>query len=71
MTTITATIENEKDLKVVQEILERFGIPYQIDDSAENYVFSAEQIADFELTKQEFFAGKSTAKDWEEIKTIN
>ncbi|MBE8713683.1 hypothetical protein [Sphingobacterium hungaricum] len=71
MTTITATIENEKDVKVVQEILERFGIPYQIDESAENYVFSAEQIADFELTKQEFLAGKSTAKDWEDIKTIN
>ena len=68
MTTITATVSQEKDVKVLKEILERFGIAYTIEESAENYVFSAAQMADFEQSKQDFLAGKTTARDWEDIK---
>ncbi len=68
MTTITAKISNKKDLKVLREILERFGIQYTIDESANGYIFSKDQIADFERSKQEFLDGKSTANNWEDIK---
>ncbi|WP_028298214.1 hypothetical protein [Olivibacter sitiensis] len=33
MTTITATISNQKDVKILEEILDRFGIDYIIEDS--------------------------------------
>lgn len=68
MTTITATVSQKKDVKVLKEILERFGIDYTIEEPAENYVFSADQIVDFERTQQDFLAGKTTARDWEDIK---
>ncbi|SEN71509.1 hypothetical protein SAMN05216436_12075 [bacterium A37T11] len=67
MTTITATVSKKKDVKVLQEILERFGIEYTIDEPAENYVFSDEELRDFEQTKHDFLAGKTTARDWEDI----
>ena len=54
MTTITATVSQKKDVKVLKEILERFGIDYTIEEPAEDYVFSANQIADFERTQQDF-----------------
>jgi len=68
MTTITATVQQKKDVKVLKEILERFGIDYTIEEPAEDYVFSADQIADFERTQQDFLAGKTTAREWEDIK---
>lgn len=68
MTTITATVSSEKDVKVLKEILERFGIDYVIEESATDYVFSDTQIADFERTQQDFLAGKTAARDWEDIK---
>lgn len=68
MTTITAKISNEKDVKVLKEILERFGIQYIIDESAEDYTFSKAQIADFERSQLEFLEGKTTAKSWDDIK---
>lgn len=68
MTTITATIANQKDVKVLKEILERFGIAYVVNESTEDYKLSKAQIADFENTQQEFIEGKSSAKTWETIK---
>ncbi|SFS87945.1 hypothetical protein [Sphingobacterium wenxiniae] len=68
MTTITAKIPNSKDVKVLKEILERFGIQYTVDESAESYVFTDAQLADFEKSKQEFLDGKTTAKSWDDIK---
>lgn len=68
MTTITATIANPKDVKVLKEILERFGIAYVVNESTEDYKLSKAQIADFENTQQEFIEGKSSAKTWDTIK---
>lgn len=39
MTTITATVPQKKDVKVLKEILERFGIEYTIEEPAEDYFF--------------------------------
>ncbi|WP_028296516.1 hypothetical protein [Olivibacter sitiensis] len=68
MTTITATVSKKKDVKLIKEILERFGINYTIEEPAEDYVFSETQMADFERTQQDFFAGKTSVRDWEDIK---
>ncbi len=68
MTTITAKLSNKKDVKVLREILERFGIQYTINESPESYAFSKDQIADFERSRQDFLDGKSTANNWENIK---
>lgn len=68
MTTITAKISNEKDEKILREILERFGIPYVVNEFSEDYTLSKAQIADFEKTQKEFLEGRSTAKTWDDIK---
>lgn len=66
MTTLTVNIQNEKDLPVLQEILNRFGLSYTVDDDSE-YVFSDEEIKSFIKTKQDFLEGKTTARDWSDI----
>lgn len=68
MTTITAKISSEKDVKILREILERFGISYVVNESPEDYKLSKAQIADFEKTQKEFLEGKSTAKNWDDVK---
>ncbi|MDR2271845.1 MAG: hypothetical protein LBF27_13155 [Sphingobacterium sp.] len=68
MTTITAEISNKKDVKVLREILDRFGIKYQINEESGTNTFSAEQIAFFEKSQKEFLDGKSSARDWKDIK---
>lgn len=68
MATITATISKKKDIKTLTELLDRMGIQYIVDESAEDYEFSTEQIADLERTQQDYLAGKTTARDWEDIK---
>lgn len=68
MTTITAKISNEKDVQILKEILERFGISYVINESPEDYKLSKTQIADFENTQEEFLEGKSSANTWDNIK---
>jgi hypothetical protein len=66
MTTLTVNIQNEKDLPVLQEILDRFGLSYSV-DTDEEYIFSEEDIKGFIKTKQDFLNGKTTARDWTEI----
>jgi predicted transcriptional regulator len=36
MTTLTVNIENEKDLPVLQEILNRFGLEYSVEEGEED-----------------------------------
>jgi len=67
MTTLTVNIQNEKDLPVLQEILDRFGLEYVVENE-EDYDFSPEEIESLVKTKQDFLDGKTTARDWEEIK---
>jgi hypothetical protein len=66
MTTLTVNIPNEKDLSVLQEILDRFGLSYSVDANGE-YVFSGAEIASLVKTKRDFIDGKTTDRDWEEI----
>jgi len=66
MTTLTVNIQNEKDLPVLQEILNRFGLTYRIDTDKE-YAFSETEITDLLQTKQDFLDGKTTARNWTDI----
>ena len=66
MTTLTVNIQNEKDLPVLQEILDRFGLTYAVDTEKE-YAFSEAEIKSLVKTKQDFIDGKTTARDWNDI----
>jgi hypothetical protein len=66
MTTLTVNIQNDKDLPVLQEILNRFGINYSIDNQ-EEYIFSKAEIEGLLKTKQDFLDGKTTARNWTDI----
>jgi hypothetical protein len=66
MTTLTVNIQNEKDLPVLQEILNRFGLSYSV-DVEEEYTFTEAEIKGLIKTKQDFIDGKTTARDWTEI----
>ena len=68
MTTITVNIQNDKDLPVLQEILDRFGLPYAVDNESD-FVFSEAEIAGFMKTRQDYLDGKTTARDWNDIDT--
>ncbi len=66
MSTLTVNITNEKDLPVLQEILDRFGLSYTVDADA-TYVFTKAEIESLLKTKQDFTDGKTAARDWEDI----
>lgn len=55
MTTLTVNIENKKDLPILKEILNRFGLQYKID-------------TDTELSKNEEKLYKTLQKSFDEIK---
>ncbi|GAA4786242.1 hypothetical protein GCM10023231_12720 [Olivibacter ginsenosidimutans] len=67
MTTITATVHNSEDVKLLQEVLNRFGIAYTINEETEEYAFTASELKSFRDTQKAFKQGKTTAKDWNEI----
>lgn len=64
MTTLTVNIDKEKDLPVLKEILDRFGLVYQVDEQLD---ISDEDIKGFLKTQQDFLEGKTTARDWNDI----
>ncbi len=64
MKTLTVNIADEKDLPIMEEILTRFGLSYQVNT---DYNFSEQDIKDLLKTKQDFLEGKSSARDWNEI----
>lgn len=64
MTTLTVNIDKEKDLSVLKEILDRFGLVYKVD---ERYDISDEDMKGFLKTQKEFMDGKTTARDWNDI----
>lgn len=66
MTTLTVNIQNEKDLPVLQEILNRFGLSYHI-DSDNDHTFSEDEMKDLLQTRQDFLDGKTTARNWTDI----
>ncbi len=66
MTTLTVNIQNEKDLPVLQEILNRFGLNYTINVDKE-YSLSTSEIDGLLKTKQDFLDGKTTARNWTDI----
>jgi len=66
MTMLTVNIQNEKDLPVLQEILNRFGLEYAVENE-EEYLFSKAEIESLVKRKQDFIDGKTTARNWKEI----
>jgi len=66
MTTLTVNIQNDKDLPVLQEILDRFGLPYAVDNESE-YDFSDAEIAGFMKTRQDYLDGKTTTRSWADV----
>jgi len=66
MTTLTVNIQNEKDVPILQEILNRFGLEYVVENEDE-YIFSKEEIESLVKRKQDFIDGKTTARDFDEI----
>ena len=66
MTTLTVNIQNENDLPLLQEILNRFGLSYTV-DVEKDYVFSEKDIAGLLQSKQDFLDGKTTARNWTDI----
>ncbi|WP_259069770.1 hypothetical protein HDF24_16550 [Mucilaginibacter sp. X4EP1] len=66
MTTITVNIPDDKDLSILQEILNRFGLNYTVDTGKE-YDFTEDEIKSLLKTKQDFIDGKTTARNWDDI----
>ena len=66
MTTLTVNIQNEKDVPILQEILNRFGLEYVVENE-DVYIFSKEEIESLVKRKQDFIDGKTTARDFDEI----
>lgn len=64
MTTLTVNFNNEKDLPIIKEILDRFGLAYQVD---EQYEFTKAEIKGLLKTQQDFIDGNTTARDWQAI----
>ena len=58
MTTLTVNIPNEKDLPVLQEILNRFGLAYTVDHNKE-FIFSKSDIEGLVKTKTRFYSGQN------------
>jgi hypothetical protein len=67
MTTLTVNIADEKDVPVLQEILNRYGLTYTVEET-DDYTFSQEEINGLIKTKQDFLDGKTTARDWNDVK---
>jgi len=66
MTTLTVNITDDKDLPVLQEILNRFGLSYSIDADSDRQ-FSETDIEGLKQTRQDFLDGKTTARNWSDI----
>lgn len=67
MTTITATLHNDKDVKLLQEMLNRFGIAYTINEDTNEIPFTDAELKSFRDTQKAFKEDKITARDWSEI----
>lgn len=66
MTTLTVTIKNDKDLPVLQEMLNRLGLNYSVEEEIE-YPFTKAELEGLVKTRQDFIDGKTTARNWNDI----
>jgi hypothetical protein len=66
MTTLTVNIIDDKDLPVLREILNRFGLSYTVDADSD-HLFSETDIKVLIQSRQDFLDGKTTARDWSDI----
>jgi hypothetical protein len=67
MTRLTVNVPNDNDISFLKEVLDRFGLHYEIDADDNGYIFSEAEIKDFVKTRQDFIDGKTTARDWTDI----
>ncbi len=65
MPTITVNIDDQKDVDLLGEILNRFGLSYQV--NTDQQFFSKEEIDGFSQTRKDFYEGKTTAWNWNEV----
>lgn len=66
MTKLTVSIPNDNDIPFLKEVLDRFGLDYEI-DADNGYIFSEAEIKDITKTRQDYIDGKTTARDWTDI----
>ncbi|MHB8205886.1 hypothetical protein [Mucilaginibacter sp.] len=67
MTRLTVTISDDNDISFLKEVLNRFGLSYEIDTDDNGYIFSEAEIKDLVKTRQDYLEGKTTARDWTDI----
>lgn len=63
--TISVSVNNEQEEKVLLAFLNSLEYDYQTDD---DYVLTPEQQKEILRRDKEFLNGKTTARDWNEIK---
>lgn len=68
MRTITVKISDEKDIERIKDFLDRFKMEYTLNDSDQHDFFSEADMEGFKQTQDLFLAGKSSARDWEDVK---
>lgn len=67
MTTLTVNVQSESDLVVLQKMLGELGMAYHVSND-DQFDFSEAEINSFKQTRQDYIDGKTTARDWSEIK---
>jgi len=67
MTKLTVSIPNDNDVSFLKEILDRFGLNYEIDADENGYIFSESEIKNLVKTRQDYIDEKSTARNWTDI----
>lgn len=67
MAIVTVKIDRKRDLALIEEILNRFGLSYNIDQDHKDYTFSDAEIKELLQAKQDFIDGKTTCRSWKDI----
>ena len=67
MIRLTVNIPDDNDISFLKEVLDRFGLSYEIDADDNGYIFSDAEIKSLVKTRQDYLEGKTTARDWTDI----
>lgn len=68
MTKMTVNIPDENDVPFLKEMLDRIGLSYEMATDEQEYQFTDVEIAGFVKTKQDYLDGKTTGRNWDEVK---
>ena len=67
ITKLTVSIPNDNDIAFLKEVLDRFGLDYEIDADDNGYIFSEAEIKNLVKTRQDYIDGKTTARGWTDV----